>query len=436
MRSGRGALTRRVGWGLADQALSSLTNFALVAIVAHESSPREFGLFALVFATYSIALGCCRAVCSEPLVVRYSDVFAHSWESSVALATGAAVAVGSLIGAICVSVGVMLGGQAAELFVVLGLMLPGLLLQDTWRYSFFAAKRGSSAFVNDATCALVLLPSIAALLATGHVSAVTALALWGGSAMVGALTGMAQTKLLPNPFSVSSWWRHVSDLALRYLGEFMAVAGESQIALYGFAVITSLAAVAAIRGGLLLLSPLNVIVFGATVSGIPEAVRLLKSGVNRLMIACVMISACLVLLSVLWAGALLIVPSSLGASTVGPVWHTARPLILPLAIGAAALGVVIGAAIGLRALEAPRRSLRARLIVSPVILGAGLLGAATHGAPGGAWGLAIGQSFAAIVFWYHFIDAVADRRRRDSAGARSATGGSRADSLQLAIEHR
>jgi hypothetical protein len=78
-------LTRRV---------SSLTNFALVIVVAHESSPRTLGLFALVFATYSLALGCCRAICSEPLVVRYSNVSASRWKFGASLATGAAVVIG------------------------------------------------------------------------------------------------------------------------------------------------------------------------------------------------------------------------------------------------------------------------------------------------------------------------------------------------------
>ena len=67
------AIARGAVWGPADQTLSSLTNFALAIVVAHESAPRTFGLFALVFATFSIALGACRAVCCEPLAVRYSS---------------------------------------------------------------------------------------------------------------------------------------------------------------------------------------------------------------------------------------------------------------------------------------------------------------------------------------------------------------------------
>lgn len=434
MRRGS-ALARRAGWGIADQAVSSLTNFALVIVVAHESDTLTFGLFALAFATYSIALGCCRGLCSEPLVVRYSDVPASVWRSGVPLATGSALAIGAILGVVCVAIGLVAGGQATGLFVVLGLMLPGLLLQDTWRYSFFAAKRGSSAFANDAICALLLLPALVAFVVMSHLSAAMAMALWGGAATVAALAGIAQARLLPRPLRISTWWRRQSDLAPRYLAEFTAIAGESQVVLYGIAVIVNLAAVAAIRGGLMLLGPLNILVFGVGMSGVPEAVRLLRSGVRRLIVWCVAISAGMVVLIALWAGMLMLVPSSLGSSVVGPVWHTARPLVPALAIGMAALAVVIGAAIGLRALQAAPRSLRARLIVSPTIMGCGLAGAAVHGALGGAWGLAIGQSLAAVVFWYYFMGAVAERNRA-SANTRSVPLDHLPDRLRLAVERR
>ena len=46
-------------------------------------------------------------------------------------------------------------------FLALGLILPGLLLQDSWRYSFFALGQGSKAFVNDTVWTLTLVPAAA-----------------------------------------------------------------------------------------------------------------------------------------------------------------------------------------------------------------------------------------------------------------------------------
>ncbi len=403
-------LAKRASWGLADQALSSLTNFALVIVVARESSAHTLGLFALAFATYCLALGACRAICSEPLVVRYSNVPAPRWRTGASLATGSSLVVGLAVGVASGVFGFLVGGEAGSLFLILGLILPGVLLQDTWRYAFVAAKRTPSAFANDLVYALLLLPALLALLAANRFDAPRALLLWGCAATIAALVGAWQARLLPRPQQISTWLNRQRDLAPRYLAEFAAVAGESQVVLYGVALIVSVTAVAAIRGGLLLLGPLNILVFSATMAGVPEAVRLLKSGASRLVAACVVISAGLVTLTILWMVALLTVPSSVGTSAVGVVWDNARPLIVPLSISTAALGTVIGAAVGLRALEAARNGLRARLIASPVVLLAGFAGAAVHGAVGAAWGLAIGQSVAAIVFWLCFMRAIAERR--------------------------
>jgi hypothetical protein len=75
----------------------------------------------------------------------------------------------------------------------------------------------------------------------------------------------------------------------------------------------------------------------------------------------------------------------------------------------------VGAIISLRALAAARRSLRARLLVSPVILCCGLIGAALGQAPGVAWGFVIGNSFAAVVFWYHLVHAIPEHRAQMSS---------------------
>ncbi len=414
-RTGGRGLAGRASWGLADQALSSLTNFVLVIVAAHESAPREFGLFALILATFSIALGACRAICCEPLAVRYSNESALEWRTGASMATGAAIVVGVLIGAMCVAVGLAVGGQARDLLVILGLALPGLLLQDAWRYSFFAAGSGIRAFFNDGVYTLLLLSTIIILMTNGDPGLEVLLALWGGSAAVAAVVGIFQSGLLPRPSLCLSWWRRHSDLAPRYLAEFVGLTGEGQLMLYAIALVTSLSAVAAVRGGLLLLGPINILGFGAMLAGVPEAVRLLGRDPRKLILLSGAVSGALAAVTLLWAGLVLLIPSHMGESAIGGVWYTARPLVFPLALSFAALGLVVGAVISLRALAAARRSLRARLLVSPVILCGGLIGAALGGALGAAWGLMIGNSFAAVVFWYHLVHAIPEHRAQASS---------------------
>ena len=69
----------RAGWGLADQALSSLSNLAVGVVVARSSTVADFGVYALAFGGYTIALNVSRAVSTEPLAVRYSGDRSPEW---------------------------------------------------------------------------------------------------------------------------------------------------------------------------------------------------------------------------------------------------------------------------------------------------------------------------------------------------------------------
>ena len=57
--------------------------------------------------------------------------------------------VGLVVGSCVLTAAALIGGTAGAAFLALGLTLPGLMLQDSWRYSFFALGRGSQAFLND-----------------------------------------------------------------------------------------------------------------------------------------------------------------------------------------------------------------------------------------------------------------------------------------------
>jgi hypothetical protein len=49
------AIAARMSWGLADQAVSSLSNFAVGLVVARALGAVDFGIFALAWATYASA---------------------------------------------------------------------------------------------------------------------------------------------------------------------------------------------------------------------------------------------------------------------------------------------------------------------------------------------------------------------------------------------
>jgi O-antigen/teichoic acid export membrane protein len=148
----------RLSWGLADQAMCSLTNFVLSGYIAHELGATQFGAFSLAYLTYGFANNASRGLSIEPLLVRFSGPELTRWRRATGGCTGTALLVGLAAGALALLAGALIGGTTGLAFVALGLTLPGLLLQDSWRYCFFAVGRGRQAFVNDTIWALVQVP--------------------------------------------------------------------------------------------------------------------------------------------------------------------------------------------------------------------------------------------------------------------------------------
>jgi hypothetical protein len=108
----------------------------------------------------------------------------------------------------------------------------------------------------------------------------------------------------------------------------------------------------------------------------------------------------------LWGGALLLVPDRLGELVLGDVWSAASALIVPVTLGVAGAGLGTGAAAGLRALAAARRSLRCQLFASACYVGGGLGGAVVAGTAGSAWGVAAASLCGSAAWWLQLRSAL------------------------------
>src|SRR5580693_7489207 len=133
---------RRLGWGVAEQGVSSITNFAVNIYIARELGAVQYGAFSLAYVTYGFALNASRGLATDPLLVRFSGTDLPTWRRAVAMCTGTAAAVGLAAGLLVLAAGLLMSGPSRLAFLALGLTLPGLLLQDSWRFSFFALGRG------------------------------------------------------------------------------------------------------------------------------------------------------------------------------------------------------------------------------------------------------------------------------------------------------
>ncbi|WP_443032782.1 hypothetical protein [Streptomyces sp. BA2] len=408
-RTARRAMAGRLSWGLADQAASSMTNFAVGIYVARSLGVTAFGVFSLAWLTYGVVLNVARGLATDPLVVRFSGVPDAPWRAAVARSSGTALGVGAAIGAACLVAGLAVGGRVGPAFACLGVVLPGLLLQDAWRYAFFSAGAGRKAFVNDLVWGVALVP---AMVVAAHVGSVAAFVLaWGASATVAAGYGCLQSGIRPRVTRARGWLREHRDLGYRYLVENVSLSGASQLRAYGLGAIVGVGAVGAIRGAELLLGPFLAVLMGLSLVTVAEAARVLRRAPHRLGRFCLLLGGGQAAAALLWGAALLLVPDRAGELVLGDVWSSASELIVPAALGVAGSGLGTGAAAGLRALAAARRSLRCQLIASTFYVSGGLGGAAVAGTVGSAWGVAAATVCGSAVWWLQLRSALRERHR-------------------------
>ena len=261
---------RRLGWGVADQAMSSLTNFAVVIFIARTLGAVQLGAFSLAYVTYSFCLNASRGLATDPFLVRFSGTNLPTWRRAVGRCTGTATIMGLATGACVLVAGAVLHGTTGSAFIALGLTLPGLLLQDSWRFVFFAYGRGSQAFLNDAIWMVVLFPTLVLLRETRHANVFWFVFAWGAAAAVGAAIGPLQARVKPR---LSSAWRWVSrhrDLGPRYLAEGTTNTASSMLLNYGMGLILGLADVGYVRAASTLMGPFMVIFLGMGLVTLPE----------------------------------------------------------------------------------------------------------------------------------------------------------------------
>lgn len=392
------ATAGRLTWGLADQAMSSMTNFVVGAVVARSLGMTGFGIFTLAWVTYGVVLNVSRGLGTDPLVVRFSGVVPESWRAAVTQASGAALLVGLVTGGASVLTGAALGGQVGAAFVALGLVLPALLVQDSWRFAFFAAGDGRKAFANDMVWGAALVPAMIVAASGGRVF--DFVLAWGLAGAVAAVYGLVQTRLLPQLAGVRVWLRQQRDLGLRYLAENVSNSGGAQLRMYGLGAIAGLADVGAVRGAQLLLGPFLAVLMGLSMVAVPEAARILRRSRHRLPQFCLLLGGAQAGAALAWGAALLFaLPDAVGEFVLGTVWPSAAALILPTTLAVMAAGFTTAATAGLRALAASRRSLRAQLFTSAAYVTGGLVGAAIAGGLGSAWGVAAATLIGAVAWW-------------------------------------
>ena len=402
----RATLGVRLGWGIADQGVSSLTNFLIGVVAARNFPPSEFGSFAVVFAIYTLMLSVSRTIASDPLIIRFSASSREAWRGGTASATGTAVSTGVFAGAFCILVGQLIGAPLGSGLVALGVMLPGLLLQDAWRYAFFSEARGSKAFVNDLVWGLLLAVWMAILTKHADFSVDRLVFAWGFTGSVAGGLGLLQGGVVPKPTHAVRWMRQHRDLITLYLGEFAVTMAANQLMVFSVGALGGLQEAGALRGGQLLFGPLNILFLGASLVAVPEAAKLLSVSKANLRVFCFAYAACFALTGLTLGIVAWTLPTNIGIAILGENWVPAHRLVIAMTIGSVAAAVYMAASIGLKAMAAAHLSFRSRLIMAPLSLATATIGAAYLGAYGAAWGMAIALIIGSLIWWRNFAKAL------------------------------
>jgi hypothetical protein len=396
-----------------DQGLSGVTNLGMTITVAQTTEPAAFGVFAVTYGTYILILSASTGLSSEVLVIRYSAMTPGRMGGVVGEATGTAIALGVVAGVGLALASVLLGGLAGSALLPLAAALPALLLQNCWRFVFFAQGRPRAAAANDFVWCLAQAVAFTFVLTRPGIPAVSSLVFaWGFGACVGAVFGAAQAGVLPRPLMARSWLRKNGDLAPQLAADALAVSGGMQVTYYALAFVASLSQVGGLRAAETLIGPLGIVLIAAQTFSIPEGVRLKAAAPARLVLAAAAFAVALVVASAVYSGVLLAVPPEIGEAVLKRNWEIARDILPFYVCFLLVRSATVAPTVGLRVLEEPRRILRARAISLPLLIGGGVTGAAIGGGAGAAVGLAVAQAVGAYVWWRSFVIAHGEHRSR------------------------
>jgi hypothetical protein len=420
-------MVHRLSWATIDQVLWSASNVLATVIAARALAPKQFGAYAVAIVTYTLSLGVFRALCLEALLVRPG----HSPAETVQRrrdADGSGLLTGTAFFLVLVAGALIATGATRSCLVVVGLCLPGLFVQDAWRYGSFAVGGARRAAASDALW-LVLAAGALSTLSVGNVTNPAAYVLaWGAAGTVAGVVPLMWARRLPLPTRGLTWIRSNLDLGGRYVVDYVCAAGAVHLSFFFLAAISGLTALGSLRAALTLYGPLSIVFTGAYVTLVPEGRRAQMKSAKVVVRFAFAASAAFLLLAAVMMGGLLLLPASVGVRVLGQSWHGARPLILPLGLSCCAQGAFVGPSAALRSFGDAPRVLRARMLTLPVVIGLPCYGAVLGGATGTSYGLAIAMWIAAPLYWLIFLQSVREttenRLRGDPAEALDHSGNS------------
>ncbi|WP_432510354.1 MATE family efflux transporter [Kineococcus sp. SYSU DK001] len=389
-------------WNVGDQLISSGSNFLIQIVIARSVSEDDFGTFAIVFSIFSVATGFFRALSTSPVGMRYAGADDREFARVTAGAAGATLVGSLLLGLALVLLGLLapFSTVLSHSLVALGLIVPGLLMQDAWRQLLFARLRPAAACVLDgAWCVLQFVAVL--ILFTGGVTSVPAYVVaWGATALAASFVGLGAMRTLPSPRGAVRWVREQFSLTRYLVPEYVLLQSGAQLAVFVVAGVAGTVAAGALRGANMLTVPATILSTGLMTFAIPELTRRRdRMSPRSWKLAASGISGLIVVTGVVWGSLFLLLPDGVGQALLGDSWAGTKDVLIPIIVGQAGSALSVGPAAVLYANEGAKVTIRLHTVYAVLLIGLSTAGAVGWGAVGTAWGMA-GAFWLTAPWWY------------------------------------
>lgn len=389
---------------LADQVVSSASNFVLGVLIARAGGADALGAFGIAFLVWLAVVGVNRAFVTEPMMIEGSteDSQAELGEglsATLILAVVIAVTLALVAGALF-----LLGVRAVAL-LALAPWLPSLLAQDYFRMMAFRLQRPLQALISDIVFAVTQAIATVGLYVLDERSVVTFLAVWGIGASAGAVAGlvMCGTRMIichggvayiQKMWGGSRWLLAESSTAF--------VAGQGYMLL--LPILVGTATFGIYRAGASLIGPVVVLFLAGGSVGLPGCVRRLRyDGIPGLASYTPRLTAVMVALTVAYCGTLALLAVPVLRFTYGASFTDAAVIAQLLAIRYVIAAMGFGYGVALKAAKQLRTLWLIRAISATVSVTALIVLVNFFGLIGAGWAAIVssGASTAAICIAYN-----------------------------------
>jgi O-antigen/teichoic acid export membrane protein len=410
-------LREQGAWAVADQVLSSGTNFVPALLLARVLGPADYGSFSLAFLAWFSTLALLTAALMQPYTIAASALEGAEWRDVTRRASGAVVMAATVIGVIFATVGVAVGASTSlgQALLVLALLAPGLALQEFWRVASFAAARARTATANDGVWVLGQVCAFAVLLARGDATVAGCLFAWGIGAIGAAMVGVFQLGVVPTVSrSALRWAREWASLGAWFtVVTTIFTVGSLAVAVI-IAAQTGNAGLGRFRAVQNLFGPIQLITIGAESVFLPHLVRSIRANQHTVFRESRYYSLLMAGAVAAYGLAVLVGAHLLLTKVFGPGFAPASVLVLPTMIAFVLDAAVSGASLQLRARAMGGRLVISQLAATVTRVGAVALLAGVGGLRAATWGLVIGSGVGFVVFWLQ-ISLVRTQQRHTSA---------------------